>query len=947
MHLLTLSLAFLPSIFALSPVSTPTSTTSIAPHPAVLILQTPPPQPQTPYLELRHLDLDKRQAVAAAGAPAAAAAAAPKQPAGGAAAPAAAPAVAPAAAPAAAPGAAAPVAAPAAAPAAGGLVGAHGDVPIAQGPATALTTAPSPKVGSIGMGTLTGKVGVVKTAEAKSEAGMALRDSRFASWQKMLGIGATIGAGVGLGMASDNIHPSNLFPVTLSFGAACATYTRSRCPRISTYENTTTSTTDGMGHLVTVAACALRQWVLDFEGNTARIIQSIEDLYLHCWEMLVRILQDDALHSILLDIGMPVQHRNVRYNCRIICLDGKILLIRPKMWLAGSGNYYEQRYFTPWMKPRQMEQYHLPRRLQKLQGATHVTFGDAVISTPDTCLAAETCEELFTPDAPHNSMGLDGVEVFTNSSGSHWTLRKLGLRLQLIQEATRKSGGVYIYSNEVGVLQKKTEGSQFSLKDVEVVVATVDLEEVRAYRSSASRGLQAAAKSTGSYERIQTAFALSSDEEDLDLRRGPSPSLEPRLHAPEEEIALGAGCWLWDYLRRSGAAGLLVPLSGGIDSCATAVCVFSMCRLVITEMQSGNEQVIKDVKRLARFSEHLPETAQDLCYQLFHTIYLGMSRQSSKDTRQRAKDLSTAIGAYHVDLDIDEVYEAQRNLIVNTLDFEPRFKVEEGTNTENMVLQNIQARSRMVTAYEFAQILPTTRKRPGGGGLLVLGSANVGESLRGYLTKYDCSSADINPIGAIDKQDLKRLIAWAEKEFEEFLTAVPTAELEPITESYTQSDEQDMGLSYNELTVFGRYVILHLLPSCFGVFRGAVVRKENADWVLTKRLRKENKLGPFGTFQRLVHEWSDERPRTADETAPALTPREVAEKVKRFFHYYAINRHKMTTLTPSLHSNDYSPDDNRFDQRPFLYPPQYDSWAFKKIDAEVEKYEKLRDKKRT
>lgn len=44
-----------------------------------------------------------------------------------------------------------------------------------------------------------------------------------------------------------------------------------------------------------------------------------------------------------------------------------------------------------------------------------------------------------------------------------------------------------------------------------------------------------------------------------------------------------------------------------------------------------------------------------------------------------------------------------------------------------------------------------------------------------------------------------------------------------------QSDEQDMGLSYNELTVLGRYVILHLLPSCFGVFRGAVARKENAD----------------------------------------------------------------------------------------------------------------------
>ena len=26
----------------------------------------------------------------------------------------------------------------------------------------------------------------------------------------------------------------------------------------------------------------------------------------------------------------------------------------------------------------------------------------------------------------------------------------------------------------------------------------------------------------------------------------------PRLHSPEEEIALGPACWLWDYLRRSG-----------------------------------------------------------------------------------------------------------------------------------------------------------------------------------------------------------------------------------------------------------------------------------------------------------------------------------------------------------------------------------------------------------
>jgi NAD+ synthase (glutamine-hydrolysing) len=195
-----------------------------------------------------------------------------------------------------------------------------------------------------------------------------------------------------------------------------------------------------MGHLVTVATCNLNQWALDFLGNTQRIVESIQrakeagaklrvgpeleicgygcldhlleqDLYLHCWEMLERILTDNTCHGILLDIGMPVQHRNVRYNCRLICLDGKILLIRPKMWLANDGNYREMRHFTPWTRSREHDDYHLPRRIQKLQGVTHVKFGDAVISTPDTCIGAETCEELFTPDSPHNHMSLDGVEV--------------------------------------------------------------------------------------------------------------------------------------------------------------------------------------------------------------------------------------------------------------------------------------------------------------------------------------------------------------------------------------------------------------------------------------------------------------------------------------------------------------------------------------------------------
>jgi NAD+ synthase (glutamine-hydrolysing) len=229
--------------------------------------------------------------------------------------------------------------------------------------------------------------------------------------------------------------------------------------------------------------------------------------------------------------------------------------------------------------------------IQKLQNNSHVPFGDVVVSTPDSCLGSETCEELFTPDSPHSHMSLDGVKIITNSSGLHFTLRKLNTRLDLTLEATKKNGGIYLYANQQGCDGDRlyyggcamvvvngevvAQGSQFSLNDVEVVTATVDLEEVRAYRSSIARSLQAA-RSEAKYHRIQTTFELSSEADDLDTSKAPTRPIQVRYHSPAEGIALATGCYLWDYLRRSGTADYLVPLSGGINSCATATMVFCM-----------------------------------------------------------------------------------------------------------------------------------------------------------------------------------------------------------------------------------------------------------------------------------------------------------------------------------------------------------------------------------
>lgn len=58
------------------------------------------------------------------------------------------------------------------------------------------------------------------------------------------------------------------------------------------------------------------------------------------------------------------------------------------------------------------------------------------------------------------------------------------------------------------------------------------------------------------------------------------------------------------------------------------------------------------------------------------------------------------------------------------------------------------------------------------------------------------------------------------------MTAPPTAELEPLVNGHlAQTDEQDMGMTYAELSTFGR-------------------------------LRKQNQCGPYSMFCKLANTWA-------------------------------------------------------------------------------------------
>lgn len=694
---------------------------------------------------------------------------------------------------------------------------------------------------------------------------------------------------------------------------------------------------------------------MDFDGNLKRIKDSIQkarekkaryrigpelevtgygcedhflelDTITHSWECIADLIKGGYSDDILLDIGAPVIHLSVAYNCRVLILNREILLVRPKFTFADDGNYREPRWFTPWNTTWSLERLCLPSFVRDVTANLQqfCPIGQAIIELADgVTIGCESCEELWSPRSAHVDLYLQGVDIIGNASASHHSLRKLESRLELLQSATRKCGGLYLYSNQIGCDGGRLyydgsaliafngsilcQGSQFTLAtEVELITAAVEIQDIiRFRRGKSSWAAQAADRKIGHMLEIirpKKAFSLSSpDRQYIDIVIS-TPIKVVKKISPEEEIARGPACWLWDYLRRSGMNGFFLPLSGGADSASTAAIVGSMCQMIVASVKNGacEERLLEEVRKVTQTDvNYIPTDSRELAGRILHTIYMGSSGSSSESTKNLASTLAKEVGAWHTSLDIEGVIEAILKVFESVFGSSrrPRFKVNGGTNSENLARQNVQARVRMVLAYLFAQLIPwATGKK---GSLLVLGSSNLDESLRGYLTKYDCSSADLNPIGGISKIDLRNFLLWAGQKdglgysvLSKVVEAPPTAELEPLTDNYTQTDEVDMGMTYEELSWFGK-------------------------------LRKLERCGPYVMYIKLISAWRERF--NADE---------IAKRVKFFFRMYSMNRHKLTTLTPSYHAEDYSAEDNRFDLRQFLYNINW-TWQFRKIDEDL------------
>jgi len=196
--------------------------------------------------------------------------------------------------------------------------------------------------------------------------------------------------------------------------------------------------------------------------------------------------------------------------------------------------------------------------------------------------------------------------------------------------------------------------------------------------------------------------------------------------------------WIKKQLKETKARGLVVGLSGGLDSAVVA----SLAKKAI-----GKERLL--------------------------TLILPC--QSQKEDLKDAKFVAKELGIKAKIIDLTKIYKQLIKIL---------------PKSERIAQANLKARLRMLTLYYFANRL----------NYLVCGTSNKSELKVGYFTKYGDGAADILPIADLLKSQVRKL-AYDLGIPERIINKVPTAGLWP-----GQTDEAEMGLSYNDLDSILEYL---------------------------------------------------------------------------------------------------------------------------------------------
>jgi NAD+ synthase len=167
-----------------------------------------------------------------------------------------------------------------------------------------------------------------------------------------------------------------------------------------------------------------------------------------------------------------------------------------------------------------------------------------------------------------------------------------------------------------------------------------------------------------------------------------------------QEVETKVKRFINDYVEKSEAKGLVLGLSGGIDSCTVAalstlaIGADKVLGLMLPEKETYNR---KD-------TEHAELTAKKFGF------------------KTKKVDITSTLKAFYTSIPIFD-------------------------QTDNVCKGNIKARTRMIYIYYYANRL----------NMLVCGSSDKSETMMGYFTKWGDVAADISPIMDLYKTQVRKL----------------------------------------------------------------------------------------------------------------------------------------------------------------------------------------------
>lgn len=391
-----------------------------------------------------------------------------------------------------------------------------------------------------------------------------------------------------------------------------------------------------------------------------------------CREAVEDLAKDTASGPAVL-IGLPWRERDKLHNSVALLANGRIETLRHKFDLPNYGVFDEKRVFDPGPAP-------------------------GPIAFKGVRLGVPVCEDIWTEETCE-TLAETGAEILLVPNGSPFEQNKDDVRLNLVVARVTETGLPMVYLNQVGGQDELVfDGASFVL--------------------NADRSL---------------AWQLPMFREEIALtewRRGPDgwhclPGEILPLPENEEETWKACVLGLRDYVLKNRFPGVVLGLSGGIDSAVVAA-------MAVDALGPGKVHCVM-----------LP--------------YAYTSRDSLVDAEECARLLGVRYDVVPIKQPVEGFLAALGPLF-------------EGT-PPGITEENLQSRTRGVILMAISNKF----------GAMVLTTGNKSEMSVGYATLYGDMNGGFNPIKDVYKTEVYRLASWRNGLSrvipERIIAKAPTAEL--------------------------------------------------------------------------------------------------------------------------------------------------------------------------